>query len=38
MMRQIARSRAFFARGGKGLSFEEVFGEPLRLPKKRKRR
>jgi prevent-host-death family protein len=38
MMRQITRSRAFFARGGKGLSFEEVFGEPLRPPKKRKRR
>lgn len=38
MMRQIGRSKAFFARGGKGLSFEEVFGEPLRVPKKRKRR
>src|SRR3990172_5507544 len=38
LMRQIARSKGFFARGGKGLSFEDVFGEPLRLPKKRKRR
>ena len=37
LMRQISRSKAFFARGGRGLSFEEVFGEPLRRPKKRKR-
>jgi prevent-host-death family protein len=38
MMRQIARSRAFFSRGGRGLSFEEVFGEPLRPTKKRRHR
>jgi len=37
LMRQIHRSKAFFARGGRGLSFEEVFGEPLPRPKKRKR-
>jgi len=37
LMRQIRRSQAFYARGGRGLSFEEVFGEPLRPPKKRKR-
>ncbi|GEM_PF-6833134 len=29
MVRQIRRSLAYFARGGKGKSFEEVFGEPL---------
>ncbi|MBI3011021.1 MAG: type II toxin-antitoxin system Phd/YefM family antitoxin [Candidatus Omnitrophica bacterium] len=29
MMRQIHRSVAYFARGGKGRSFEDVFGEPL---------
>ena len=29
MMRQIRRSRAYFAKGGKGRSFEDVFGEPL---------
>lgn len=38
LMRQIARSKAFFSRGGRGLSFEEVFGEPIRPPTKRKRR
>ena len=27
----------FYAKGGKGLSFEEVFGEPLLPLKKRKR-
>jgi hypothetical protein len=30
LMRQIEASRAFYAGGGKGLSFKEVFGEPLR--------
>ena len=30
MMRQIHKSLAYFARGGKGKSFEDVFGEPLR--------
>ena len=29
MMRQISTSRRYFARGGKGRSFEDVFGEPL---------
>lgn len=29
LMRQIHRSQAYFAKGGKGLSFEDVFGEPL---------
>lgn len=37
LMRQIRRSQRFYAEGGKGLSFEEVFGEPLILLKKRKR-
>ena len=30
LMRQIEESRAFYASGRKGLSFEDVFGEPLR--------
>ena len=30
LMRQIAEGRAFYASGRKGLSFEDVFGEPLR--------
>lgn len=34
LMRQIAESRAFFGRKGKGLSFEDVFGEPLAPMKK----
>jgi antitoxin YefM len=37
LMRQIRASERYFARGGKGRSFEEVFGEPLRGAKKRKR-
>ena len=37
LMRQIRRSQWFYAEGGKGLSFEEVFGEPLIPLKKRKR-
>lgn len=37
MMRQIRESERYFAKGGKGQSFEEVFGEPLRHPKKRRR-
>lgn len=36
LMRQIRRSEAEMAAGKKGLSFEEVFGEPL-VPRKRKR-
>jgi prevent-host-death family protein len=37
MMRQIRESERYFARGGKGISFEDVFGEPLHPVKKRKR-
>ena len=37
LMRQIEESRTFYAAGGKGLSFEDVFGEPLR-PARRDRR
>jgi len=37
LMRQIRSSERYFAKGGKGLSFEEIFGEPLRRPKKRAR-
>lgn len=32
MMRQIHKSLAYFARGGKGKPFEDVFGEPLVSP------
>ena len=35
--KQVAESRAFYASGKKGLSFEDVFGEPLRpVPKARR--
>ena len=37
LMRQICSSQRFYAKGGKGLSFEEVFGEPLFPTKKHKR-
>lgn len=37
LMRQIRRSQQFYAKGGKGLSFEEVFGEPLETTKPRQR-
>ena len=37
IMRQIRESERYFAKSGKGLSFEEVFGEPLHPVKKRKR-
>jgi len=37
LMAQIRESEAYFASGKKGLSFEEVFGEPL-VPRKRKKR
>lgn len=37
MMRQIRESERYFLKGGKGLSFEEVFGEALHPVKKRKR-
>lgn len=31
LMRQVQKSLAYFARGGKGKGFEDVFGEPLVL-------
>lgn len=37
LMRQIRESEAEMAMGKKGLSFEEVFGEPL-VPRRRKKR
>ena len=37
LMGQIRASEAYLARGGKGHSFEDVFGAPLRLPVKRRR-
>jgi len=37
LMRQIRTSQRYFAKGAKGLSFEDVFGEPLTLPKRRGR-
>ena len=37
LLRQVRRSQAFYARGGKGLSFEDVFGEPLHGRTKRRR-
>lgn len=37
LMAQIQESRSFYSRGGKPASFEEVFGEPLRIGKKRVR-
>lgn len=37
LMQQIRQSRAYFASGKKGLSFEEVFGEPL-VPRRKPRR
>jgi prevent-host-death family protein len=37
MMQRIRESERYFQKGGKGLSFEEVFGEALYPVKKRKR-
>ena len=37
LMKQIRQSRRFYAAGAKGLSFEDVFGEPLVQPKRRAR-
>jgi len=37
LMRQIRASERYFAKGGKGVSFEDVFGEPLLPVKKHKR-
>ena len=36
-MDQIRKSRRLYASGKRGLSFEEVFGEPLRAAGKRRR-
>lgn len=37
LMRQIRSSRRYFARGGKGFTFEDVFGERLVRVKRRGR-
>ena len=37
LMRQIRESERHFARGGRGVSFDDLFGEPLRRCKWRKR-
>ena len=37
LLRQVHRSRRFFASGRSGLSFEDVFDEPLRPARKRRR-
>ncbi len=37
LMDQIKRSKKFYAEGGKGLSFEDVFDEPL-VPQKKRRK
>ena len=37
LMKQISQSRAFYRAGKKGLSFEDVFGEPVTPAKKRRR-
>ena len=37
LMKQIQASERYFAGGGKGFSFEEVFGEPLHRAGKRAR-
>ena len=36
LMKQINRSHAFYKTGKKGLSFEDVFGEPFTPVKKRR--
>jgi prevent-host-death family protein len=36
LMRQISESRAFYRTGKNGLSFEDVFGEPVTPAKKRR--
>jgi antitoxin YefM len=37
LMKQIRQSEAFYASGKKGLSYEDVFGEPLKPTRKRRR-
>ena len=36
LMKQISRSRAFYRSGGKSLTFEDVFSEPVTPVKKRR--
>ena len=36
LMKQIGLSKSFYGTGRKGLTFEDVFGEPLTLVKKRR--
>ena len=36
LMNQIAESRSFYRTGKKGLSFEDIFGEPITPVKKRR--
>ena len=36
LMKQIGKSQAFYKTGKKGLSFEDVFGEPFTPVKKRR--
>jgi antitoxin YefM len=38
LMQQVAESRAFYRAGGRGLSFEDVFGEPLELPARKRQK
>ena len=37
LMKQIGQSHTFYRRGRKGLTFEQVFGEPLTRTRKRRR-
>jgi len=37
LMKQIAQSKSFYAKGRRGQSFEAVFGEPLVVKKQRKK-
>ena len=37
LMKQIGRSETFYRKGRKGLTFEQVFGEPLTRTRKRRR-
>jgi antitoxin YefM len=37
LMKQISRSQTFYKNGGRGLTFEEVFDEPLTSTRKRRR-
>ena len=37
LMKQILRSKSFYANGKQSMSFEAVFGEPLQARKQRKR-